>query len=174
MSDVKTEQVVEKVVENLNMKESGVEAKTGMGSGLGGGNVAACSSADFALVQQVEIEARVVAATRAFAQDIGTELGFAATTTSGRSFYSGSPAVGGSGVTTTGVPMRSTVCRIWRWRLVRSTESASTSVISPTPAAARYIAAGDPSPPAPMMMTCASIKRCCASMPISSTRMCRE
>jgi type IV pilus assembly protein PilQ len=54
--------------------------------------------------QQVEIEARVVAATRAFAQDIGTELGFAATTTSGRSFYSGSPAVGGSGVTTTGVP----------------------------------------------------------------------
>jgi type IV pilus secretin PilQ/predicted competence protein len=55
--------------------------------------------------QQVEIEARVVAATRAFAQDIGTELGFAATTTSGRSLYSGSPAVGGSGVTTgTGVP----------------------------------------------------------------------
>ena len=55
--------------------------------------------------QQVEIEARVVAATRAFAQDIGTELGFAATTTSGRSLYSGSPAVGGSGVTTgTGIP----------------------------------------------------------------------
>src|SRR5882757_3523598 len=57
MSNVKAEQVVEKVVENLNMKESGVEAKTGMGSGLGGGAVAACSSADFALVQQVEIEA---------------------------------------------------------------------------------------------------------------------
>lgn len=55
--------------------------------------------------QQVEIEARVVAATRAFAQDIGTELGFAATTTGGRSFYSGSPAVGGSGTSTgTGVP----------------------------------------------------------------------
>src|SRR6202043_1049340 len=54
--------------------------------------------------QQVEIEARVVSATRSFAQDIGTELGFAGTTTGGRSFYSGSPAVGGSGVSTTGVP----------------------------------------------------------------------
>src|SRR5580692_7954675 len=54
--------------------------------------------------QQVEIEARVVSATRAFASDIGTEWGFSGTTTGGRSFYSGSPAVGGSGVTTTGVP----------------------------------------------------------------------
>jgi type IV pilus assembly protein PilQ len=49
--------------------------------------------------QQVEIEARVVAASRSFAQDIGTELGFGGTTTGGRSMYSGSPAVGGSGVT---------------------------------------------------------------------------
>jgi type IV pilus assembly protein PilQ len=49
--------------------------------------------------QQVEIEARVVAASRSFAQDIGTELGFAGTTTGGRSLFSGSPAVGGSGVT---------------------------------------------------------------------------
>jgi type IV pilus assembly protein PilQ len=48
--------------------------------------------------QQVEIEARVVAASRSFAQDIGTELGFAGTTTGGRSLFSGSPAVGGSGV----------------------------------------------------------------------------
>ena len=56
--------------------------------------------------QQVEIEARVVAATRAFAQDIGTELGFAGSTTGGRSLFSGSPAVGGSGVTTgTGIPV---------------------------------------------------------------------
>ena len=55
--------------------------------------------------QQVEIEARVVSATRAFAQDIGVEWGFAGVTTSGRSLYSGSPAVGGSGVTTgTGIP----------------------------------------------------------------------
>jgi type IV pilus assembly protein PilQ len=55
--------------------------------------------------QQVEIEARVVAATRSFSQDIGTELGFAGTTTGGRSFYSGSPQVGGSGFTTgAGIP----------------------------------------------------------------------
>jgi type IV pilus assembly protein PilQ len=49
--------------------------------------------------QQVEIEARVVSASRAFARDIGTELGFAGTTTSGRSLFFGTPAVGGSGVT---------------------------------------------------------------------------
>jgi type IV pilus assembly protein PilQ len=55
--------------------------------------------------QQVEIEARVVAASRAFAQDVGVVLGFAGTTTSGRSLFSGDPAVGGSGVTSgTGVP----------------------------------------------------------------------
>src|SRR3984957_10290454 len=55
--------------------------------------------------QQVEIEARVVSATRAFASDIGTEFGFAGSTTGGRSLFSGSPAVGGSGVTTApGVP----------------------------------------------------------------------
>ena len=55
--------------------------------------------------QQVEIEARVVAASRSFARDLGTELGFAGTTTSGRSLFSGSPAVGGSGVTTgPGIP----------------------------------------------------------------------
>src|SRR3989440_457580 len=49
--------------------------------------------------QQVEIEARVVSASRSFAQDIGTELGFAGTVTGGRSLFAGSPAVGGSGVT---------------------------------------------------------------------------
>jgi type IV pilus assembly protein PilQ len=55
--------------------------------------------------QQVEIEARVVSASRSFAQDIGTELGFAGSTTSGRSLFSGTPAVGGSGVTTgTNIP----------------------------------------------------------------------
>jgi type IV pilus assembly protein PilQ len=52
--------------------------------------------------QQVEIEARIVAATRAFAQDIGTVLGFAGTTTSGRSIFDGAPIVGGSGITSTG------------------------------------------------------------------------
>jgi type IV pilus assembly protein PilQ len=55
--------------------------------------------------QQVEIEARIVAATRAFASDIGVILGFAGTTTSGRSLFDGSSAVGGSGITPgTGVP----------------------------------------------------------------------
>lgn len=55
--------------------------------------------------QQVEIEARVVSASRSFAQDIGTELGFAGSTTSGRSLFSGTPEVGGSGVTTgVGIP----------------------------------------------------------------------
>ncbi|HEY8715745.1 MAG TPA: type IV pilus secretin PilQ [Candidatus Acidoferrum sp.] len=55
--------------------------------------------------QQVEIEARVVSASRSFAQDIGTELGFAGTTTGGRSLFSGTPAVGGSGVTSgAGIP----------------------------------------------------------------------
>jgi type IV pilus assembly protein PilQ len=47
--------------------------------------------------QQVEIEARVVSASRSFARDIGTELGFAGTTTGGRSIFTGTPAVGGSG-----------------------------------------------------------------------------
>ena len=49
--------------------------------------------------QQVEIEARVVSASRSFAEDIGTELGFAGTTTNGRSVFGGDPAVGCSGVT---------------------------------------------------------------------------
>ena len=44
--------------------------------------------------QQVEIEARVISASRSFAQDIGTELGFAGTTTGGRDIYSGAPQVG--------------------------------------------------------------------------------
>jgi type IV pilus assembly protein PilQ len=55
--------------------------------------------------QQVEIEARVVSATRAFAQDIGTQLGFGGTTTGGRTIFTGSPAVGTSPVTTTGLPI---------------------------------------------------------------------
>ena len=46
--------------------------------------------------QQVEIEARVVSATRSFAQDIGVQLGFAGTATSGRSFASGTSQVGTS------------------------------------------------------------------------------
>src|SRR5207245_2420161 len=39
--------------------------------------------------------------------------------------------------------------RIWRWRLEASTTSMSMMPIVPTPAAARYRAAGERSPPAP-------------------------
>jgi len=54
--------------------------------------------------QQVEIEARVVSASRSFALDIGTQLGFAGRTTGGRSFAGGDSAVGTSDVTTTPPP----------------------------------------------------------------------
>jgi type IV pilus assembly protein PilQ len=47
--------------------------------------------------RQVEIEARVVSASRSFAEDIGTQLGFAGSTTGGRSVFGGDPAVGCSG-----------------------------------------------------------------------------
>ena len=50
--------------------------------------------------QQVEIEARVVSASRSFAQDIGVQLGFAGTTTSGRSVFGGAPNVGASPIVT--------------------------------------------------------------------------
>jgi type IV pilus assembly protein PilQ len=46
--------------------------------------------------QQVEIEARVVSASRSFAQDIGTQLGFGSTTTSGRTVFGGNSDVGTS------------------------------------------------------------------------------
>jgi type IV pilus assembly protein PilQ len=48
--------------------------------------------------QQVEIEARVVSASRSFAQDIGVQFGFAGTTTSGRSIIGGDSDVGTSNV----------------------------------------------------------------------------
>lgn len=55
--------------------------------------------------QQVEIEARIISASRSFAQDIGVQWGFAGTTTSGRNIFGGNPAVGQSPITTgTGLP----------------------------------------------------------------------
>src|SRR5713226_8640708 len=54
--------------------------------------------------QQVEIEARVVSATRSFAQDIGTQLGFSGSTTNGRSVMGGDSTVGTSTVTSTPPP----------------------------------------------------------------------
>jgi len=52
--------------------------------------------------QQVEIEARVISATRSFSQDIGVQWGFAGSTTSGRTVFGGNPAVGTSPVSTGG------------------------------------------------------------------------
>jgi type IV pilus assembly protein PilQ len=55
--------------------------------------------------QQVEIEARVVEASRSFSQDIGIQWGFAGATTSGRSIYGGNPNVGISPTSTgSGLP----------------------------------------------------------------------
>jgi type IV pilus assembly protein PilQ len=55
--------------------------------------------------QQVEIEARVISASRSFAQDIGVQWGFAGSTTSGRSIFGGNPNVGVSPiVTNSGLP----------------------------------------------------------------------
>jgi len=55
--------------------------------------------------QQVEIEARIVSASRTFAQDIGVQWGFAGTTTGGRSIFGGPANVGVSPVTTgPGIP----------------------------------------------------------------------
>ena len=50
--------------------------------------------------QQVEIEARVVQASRSFSQDIGVQWGFAGTTTSGRTIFGGTPLVGISPIAT--------------------------------------------------------------------------
>jgi len=56
--------------------------------------------------QQVEIEARVISASRAFASDLGTQLGFAgaSTTTHNQNLFSGAPQVGGSPGTVTTTP----------------------------------------------------------------------
>jgi type IV pilus assembly protein PilQ len=54
--------------------------------------------------QQVEIEARVVSASRSFAMDIGTQLGFEGSATSGRSFVGGDSTVGASNVSNTPPP----------------------------------------------------------------------
>ncbi len=58
--------------------------------------------------QQVEIEARVVSASRSFALDIGTQLAFAGQTSSGRSWLSGDSTVGTSNVSTTPPPLVTT------------------------------------------------------------------
>jgi type IV pilus assembly protein PilQ len=55
--------------------------------------------------QQVEIEARVVQASRSFSQDIGVQWGFAGSTTGGRTIFGGAPQTGLSPTTTgSGLP----------------------------------------------------------------------
>jgi len=55
--------------------------------------------------QQVEIEARVVSASRSFARDLGVQLAFSGTTTNGRNVFGGNQAVGTSTLTSgAGIP----------------------------------------------------------------------
>src|SRR5438094_9859475 len=54
--------------------------------------------------QQVEIEARVVSASRSFSRDIGTQLAFAGTGLNGRNIMGGDSSVGTSSVTSTPPP----------------------------------------------------------------------
>ena len=74
---------------------------------------------------------------------------------------------------TLGRPTFAVVWRIWRWRFDTSTTSPSMSPIVPTPAAARYTAVGEPSPPAPISST---LERSSLRWPFSPTwfsRKCR-
>src|SRR3990170_1948630 len=54
---------------------------------------------------------------------------------------------------TLGLPILSLLWIIWRWRLLKSTQSPSAMPMVPTPAAARYRSAGEPRPPAPRTKT---------------------
>ena len=76
--------------------------------------------------------------------------------------------------TTLGRPTSSVSWRSWRCRFVRSTLSKSRMPSVPTPAAARYIATGDPSPPAPMQRTFASRSLRCPAAPMFGRMMWRE
>ena len=75
---------------------------------------------------------------------------------------------------TFGRPTSAVVCRIWRCRFVTSTRSKSTIPIFPMPAAARYIATGEPSPPAPITSTLASSSLRCPAPPMFGRMMWRE
>ncbi len=92
----------------------------------------------------------------------GERISCAITLTCGFSSFSVSFAESSFGGPTSEVP-----CRIWRCRLLTSTTSKSTMPIVPTPAAARYIATGEPRPPAPMHSTLAALSLRCPSIPTS-------
>ena len=79
-----------------------------------------------------------------------------------------------SAESTFGVPMPSVVWMTWRCRFERSTTSSSTMPSVPTPAAARYSAVGEPSPPAPSSSTLALSSFVWPSSPISGTSRWRE
>ena len=79
-----------------------------------------------------------------------------------------------SAESTFGTPTRSELWITWRCRLERSTVSSSTIPSVPTPAAARYSAVGEPSPPAPSSSTFASSSFCWPSMPTSESSRWRE
>lgn len=57
------------------------------------------------------------------------------------------------------MPTFAVLCRIWRCRFDISTSSPSTRPMVPTPAPARYAAAGQPRPPAPTMRIEAALRR---------------
>ena len=84
------------------------------------------------------------------------------------------PLMAISAESTFGVPIRSVVWMTWRCRLERSTSSSSTTPSVPTPAAARYSAVGEPSPPAPSSSTFALSSFVWPSSPISGTSRWRE
>jgi hypothetical protein len=63
---------------------------------------------------------------------------------------------------------------IWRCRFDSSTVSNSTMPSVPTPAAARYISAGEPRPPAPTHSTLAFFSRFCPAIPTSGMIRWRE
>ena len=79
-----------------------------------------------------------------------------------------------SAESTFGTPIRSVEWITWRWRFERSTSSSSTIPSVPTPAAARYSAVGEPSPPAPSSSTLASSSFCWPSTPTSGSSRWRE
>jgi hypothetical protein len=73
-----------------------------------------------------------------------------------------------------GFPTQDVPWMIWRWRFDSSTTSKSTSPSRPTPAAARYSAIGEPSPPAPMHSTLAALSFFCPSIPTFGRMRWRE
>ena len=73
-----------------------------------------------------------------------------------------------------GRPMSLWPWMIWRCRFDSSTVSKSTIPNVPTPAAARYMRAGEPSPPAPTQSTRAFFRRFWPVTPTSGMIRCRE